>query len=159
MEKNSSKSKIIPPAMLENWVNMERKKLDKLVFTNGCFDIIHKGHIIYLEKAAKLGSHLIVGINSDISVKRLKGKNRPYQDESSRTLIMAAFQFVDFVITFNEDTPENIINKIIPDVLVKGGDYNIEDIVGYETVKNSGGTIKTIDFVEGYSSTKVINKL
>ncbi len=131
----------------------------KIVFTNGCFDLIHPGHVEYLEKAKSLGDVLIVGVNSDDSVKRLKGKNRPILSEKDRVLILSAFYFVDFVTIFNEDTPYDLIKLIIPDVLVKGGDWQIENIVGKDIVEKYGGIVKTIDFKENYSTTNIIKKI
>ena len=136
-----------------------RFKEEKIVFTNGCFDILHKGHIEYLAKAANLGDVLIIGLNSDESVKRLKGENRPVLDEESRAMALAAIGFVDNVVIFDEDTPYELIKKIQPDVLVKGADYNEDDIVGADIVKAKGGEIKTIEFVEGYSTSKIIDKI
>ncbi len=139
--------------LLDSWKNK------KVVFTNGCFDILHKGHIDYLAKASDLGDVLIVGLNSDASIKTLnKGKDRPLQDQSSRASVIASLQFVDKVILFNESTPESLINRIIPDVLVKGSDYKIEDIVGHQIVLENGGEVKTIDFIDGYSTTSIIQK-
>jgi len=129
-----------------------------MVFTNGCFDILHKGHIHYLSEASELGDILVVGLNSDQSVKRIKGENRPYQDENSRALVLAALSFVDYVVIFNEDTPHDLIKELGPEVLVKGGDYKAKEIVGYDTVISSGGEVVIIDFVEGYSSSSVIRK-
>jgi rfaE bifunctional protein nucleotidyltransferase chain/domain len=131
----------------------------KIVFTNGCFDILHRGHIIYLAKAASHGDIIIIGLNTDDSVKRIKGPSRPVQDEESRALILASLHFVDYVILFDEDTPYNLIKRIQPDVLVKGADYKPEDIVGYDIVTAKGGQVVTIDFVEGYSTTNVIKKM
>jgi len=131
----------------------------KIVFTNGCFDLIHRGHLDYLFKAKQLGDKLIVAINSDVSVKRLKGEERPIKPEIDRLLTMAAFSFVDAVVLFEDDTPKMVIDTLVPDVLVKGGDYNVKDIVGYDTVVNNGGEVKTIDFVEGSSSSHFINKI
>ncbi len=131
----------------------------EVVFTNGCFDLIHLGHIHYLEEAARLGNKLIIGLNSDDSVKRLKGKNRPINDEQSRAALLAAMYFVDMVIIFSEDTPLTLIEKITPDILVKGGDYTEEDIVGNQHVKAMGGEVKTIPFLEGYSSSSIIDKI
>ncbi len=136
-----------------------RFKEDKIVFTNGCFDILHKGHIEYLAKAANLGDVLIIGLNSDESVRRLKGENRPVLDEESRAMALAAIGFVDNVVIFDEDTPYELIKKIQPDVLVKGADYNEDDIVGADIVKAKGGEIKTIEFVDGYSTSKIIDKI
>ncbi len=131
----------------------------KIVFTNGCFDILHLGHIDYLSKAADLGNMLIVGLNTDESVKRIKGNNRPLQDEISRAMVLAALGFVDFVVFFGEDTPYELIKTTQPAILVKGADYKPEDIVGYDIVKNNGGEIVTVDFLEGYSTTAIENKM
>lgn len=130
----------------------------KIVFTNGCFDILHLGHVHYLSAAKDLGDILVIGLNSDDSVKRLKGENRPINTQYARALLLAALQFVDFVIVFDEDTPLNLIQQITPHVLVKGGDYKIEDVVGAEWVMAHGGKVEIVDFVEGYSSTNLIKK-
>lgn len=135
-----------------------RFKSKKVVFTNGCFDVLHRGHIEYLAKASDMGDFLIIGLNTDKSVKRLKGNNRPINNEYDRALLLSALQYVSAVVYFHEDTPYNLINHIQPDVLVKGGDYNLKDIVGYDIVKNKKGEIAIINFVEGYSSSSVINK-
>ncbi len=131
----------------------------KVVFTNGCFDIIHKGHLEYLSKAADLGNKLVIGLNSDSSVKRLKGECRPVNSEDCRALFLASLEYVDKVILFEEDTPYELIKFIKPDILVKGSDYKAEDIVGYDVVTNKGGCVKTIDFTDGYSSTSIIEKI
>lgn len=131
----------------------------KIVFTNGVFDLIHTGHITYLAQAAELGHKLIIGLNSDASVKRLKGESRPVNHQDSRALLLSAFFFIDAIVVFEEDTPANLINAVMPDVLVKGGDYTIENIVGAKEVVANGGEVKTINFVEGYSSTSIINKI
>lgn len=130
----------------------------KIVFTNGCFDILHLGHVHYLSAAKDLGDILVIGLNSDDSVKRLKGENRPINTQYARALLLAALQFVDFVIVFDEDTPLNLIQQITPHVLVKGGDYKIEDVVGADWVMAHGGKVEIVDFVEGYSSTNLIKK-
>ncbi|WP_294140096.1 D-glycero-beta-D-manno-heptose 1-phosphate adenylyltransferase [uncultured Sanguibacteroides sp.] len=140
-------------------LSLWRFKDERIVFTNGCFDILHKGHIEYLAQAANLGTKLIVGLNTDASVKRLKGENRPINNEDARALALASLIFVDEVIFFNTDTPYDLINYVQPDVLVKGGDYNPENIVGYDIVKAKNGKIVTIDFVEGYSTTSILNKI
>lgn len=132
---------------------------DKIVFTNGCFDILHKGHIEYLIKAASLGTKLVIGLNTDASVKRLKGDSRPVNDEKARALLLASLIFVDEVILFDTDTPRDLIDFIQPDVLVKGGDYKTEEIVGYDIVKAKGGEVITLDFIEGYSTTSTIEKM
>lgn len=132
---------------------------DKIVFTNGCFDIIHRGHIEYLAQAASLGNRLIIGLNTDSSVSTLKGPNRPVNDEQTRAEILAAFGFVDAVVFFSEETPINLITAIKPDVLVKGGDYNPDTIVGANVVKDNGGRVEVIPFVTGFSTSSIINKI
>ena len=139
-----------------NRIKAERKKI---VFTNGCFDLLHVGHVRYLAQAKKLGDFLIIGLNSDSSVKELKGEDRPINSFEDRATLLSAIESVDSVIMFEEQTPENLIKDIVPDILVKGGDYNIEDIVGYQTVMQNGGQVKTLSFYEGYSSTNYINKI
>jgi D-beta-D-heptose 7-phosphate kinase/D-beta-D-heptose 1-phosphate adenosyltransferase len=139
-----------------NRIKAERRKI---VFTNGCFDLLHVGHIRYLAQAKKLGDFLIIGLNSDSSVKELKGKDRPINSFDDRATLLSAIESVDLVIMFEEQTPENLIKDIVPDILVKGGDYNIEDIVGYQTVMQNGGQVKTLSFYDGYSSTNYINKI
>ncbi len=143
----------------ENTLSLWRFKDDKIVFTNGCFDILHKGHIEYLAKAASLGTKLVIGLNTDASVKRLKGDSRPVNDENARALLLASLVFVDKVILFDTDTPRDLIDFVQPDVLVKGGDYKPEEIVGYDIVKAKGGEIVTLDFVEGYSTTSLREKM
>jgi rfaE bifunctional protein nucleotidyltransferase chain/domain len=131
----------------------------KIVFTNGCFDLLHLGHVTYLEQSKSKGDFLIVGLNSDASVKRLKGAERPIKDELSRASILAALSSVDMVIVFEEDTPIDLISAVIPAVLVKGGDYKKEDIVGAGFVEGHGGSVDIIPFLEGHSSTDLINKI
>lgn len=131
----------------------------KVVFTNGVFDLLHIGHITYLAKAAELGDKLIIGLNADSSVKRIKGENRPVNDQNSRAAILAALFFVDAIVVFEEDTPLNLISTLLPDYLVKGADYTIENIVGATEVIANGGEVKTINFVEGYSSSSIIEKI
>jgi rfaE bifunctional protein nucleotidyltransferase chain/domain len=131
----------------------------KVVFTNGCFDIIHLGHVDYLEKARNLGDKLVLGLNTDDSVSRFKGPDRPLQDELSRARVLASFQFIDLVVLFNEDTPLTLISELLPDILVKGSDYLTENIVGADVVKRNGGVVKTIDFVSGYSTTRIVEKI
>lgn len=131
----------------------------RIVFTNGCFDVLHAGHIKYLSKAANLGDVLIIGLNTNSSVKRLKGESRPINDEIARAMVLGACFFVNAIVLFDEDTPYELIKFIQPDVLVKGSDYKPESIVGYDIVKNKGGEVVTIDFLEGYSSTSIINKM
>lgn len=135
------------------------KKQGKVVFTNGCFDIIHLGHVDYLEKARKLGQKLVVGLNTDASVQRLKGKTRPITDQTSRARVMASLEFVDAVILFDEDTPLELISYLKPDILVKGNDYTVENIVGADVVMKNGGTVETVPLVNGYSTSNVIEKI
>ncbi len=131
----------------------------KIVFTNGCFDIIHQGHLQSLHTAAEFGQYLIVGINSDQSVKRLKGQTRPINNTESRVQVMANLQMVDAVIVFEEDTPLELIKQIMPDVLVKGGDYTIDQIVGAAAVIANGGTVEIVPTKQGFSTTSIIEKM
>lgn len=153
------KSKIVDRdealSMLSIWHYMGLK----VVFTNGCFDIIHKGHVNYLSRAASLGDRMIVGLNSDRSVSTIKGPERPLQDEKSRAEIMASMFFVDAVVLFDEETPFELINFLKPDILVKGSDYTIDKIVGADIVLANGGRVETMDFIEGYSTTNIVNKI
>ncbi len=153
------KSKILTRESLQRQLAVWRFQEKKIVFTNGCFDLLHLGHIDYLSKAKDLGDVLIVGVNSDDSVRRLKGSNRPITDETSRSVIIASLQFVTAVVLFNEDTPYRLIKEVQPDVLVKGSDYKAEEIVGYDIVTAKGGTIHTIDFLKGYSTTEIVNRI
>jgi len=131
----------------------------KVVFTNGCFDLIHRGHIDSLSKAAALGDRLIVGLNSDVSVKILKGPNRPLIDQNSRAILVASLFMVDAVILFNEETPYELIKAIIPDVLVKGSEYQIEEIAGFDVVLAAGGQVERIELTEGFSTSDLIQKI
>ncbi|HQY19378.1 MAG TPA: D-glycero-beta-D-manno-heptose 1-phosphate adenylyltransferase [Ignavibacteria bacterium] len=131
----------------------------KLVFTNGCFDIIHKGHVSYLNQAKLMGDYLIVGLNSDKSVKKLKGDDRPVNNENDRAFILDNLKSVDFVIIFNEDTPYELIKLIVPDYLVKGGDWRKIDIVGSDIVTAAGGKVLSLNFINNYSSTGIIEKI
>lgn len=151
--------KILNREKLENQLAYWRFKDQKIVFTNGCFDLLHLGHIDYLSKAKDLGDVLIIGVNTDDSVRRLKGESRPITNENSRSTIMASLQFVNAVVLFDEDTPYELIKQLQPDVLVKGSDYKAEDIVGYDLVKAKGGEIVTIDFLEGYATTTIEDKI
>jgi D-beta-D-heptose 7-phosphate kinase/D-beta-D-heptose 1-phosphate adenosyltransferase len=144
---------------IEKICNSLREQNKKIVFTNGCFDILHRGHIEYLTKAKEFGDVLIVGLNSDTSVQRLKGKDRPINSESDRARILDALKPVDYVVIFEEDTPLRLIQMVKPDVLVKGGDYKVEEIVGSEFVMSYGGKVEIIPFVEGKSTTKIIQKI
>jgi D-beta-D-heptose 7-phosphate kinase/D-beta-D-heptose 1-phosphate adenosyltransferase len=130
----------------------------KIVFTNGCFDLLHVGHVRYLQEAKKLGDVLVIGVNSDASIKRLKGPARPVQTEEDRAEILAALGCVDFTVIFTEDTPKNLIEAVKPDVLVKGGDWKIDQIVGSDFVLMNGGKVLSLQFVDGKSTTKLIEK-
>ena len=151
--------KILDDKSLEEKLNLWRKEGKTIVFSNGCFDILHRGHVEYLSKAADLGDILIIGLNTDASVKRLKGPTRPVNDEKARAVVLAALEFVDAVIFFEEDTPYDLIKFVQPDVLVKGKDYKAEDIVGYDIVVGNGGRVETIELVDGFSTTNTIEKM
>lgn len=132
---------------------------EKVVFTNGCFDIMHLGHIDYLEKARNQGTKLIVGLNTDSSVRKLKGSGRPINSEEARARMLAALSFVDMVVYFSEDTPYNLIKQLKPDILTKGSDYLAENIIGADIVIENGGKVCTINLVEGFSTSKIIDKI
>ena len=151
--------KILDDKSLEEMLNLWREEGKTIVFSNGCFDILHRGHVEYLSKAADLGDVLIIGLNTDSSVKRIKGPSRPVNDEKARAVVLAALEFVDAVIFFEEDTPYNLIKYVQPDVLVKGKDYKAEDIVGYDIVVGNGGRVETIELVDGFSTTNTIEKM
>ncbi|MCB0346815.1 MAG: D-glycero-beta-D-manno-heptose 1-phosphate adenylyltransferase [Bdellovibrionales bacterium] len=136
-----------------------RERKDKIVFTNGCFDILHAGHARYLAAARELGDCLVVGLNSDASVRRIKGSKRPIVPQAERAELLIALACVDFVLIFDEDTPLNLIEAVRPDVLVKGGDWKVEDIVGGPFVSSYGGTVASLPFHEGYSTTNIIEKI
>ncbi len=135
-----------------------RAQNKKIVFTNGVFDLLHVGHVRYLQEAQRLGDILFIGVNADASVKRLKGPTRPIQNESDRAEILAALKAVEFTVIFTEDTPENLIHLVRPDILVKGGDWKIETIVGAPFVMSYGGQVMSLQFVDGRSTTKIIEK-
>ena len=139
--------------------NIWRFQDKRVVFTNGCFDLLHLGHIDYLIKAADLGDRLIIGLNSDASTTRLKGPTRPINDERSRSTILAALFFVDAVVLFDEETPYHLIDMVKPDILVKGADYKIDEIAGADLVIAAGGEVKLIDYLPGYSTTAIEKKI
>ncbi len=139
--------------------NLRKQGSIKIAFTNGCFDILHRGHVEYLEKAKEKADVLIVGLNSDESVRLLKGEGRPYVSEGDRAFILSRLEAVDIVCIFNEDTPLELIKKAQPDVLIKGGDYTVDTIVGREIVESSGGKVLTIPLVTGRSTTSILNKI
>lgn len=152
-------SKIIDINHIDPLITFWNLKSQKIVFTNGCFDILHRGHVEYLAQAASQGDVLVIGLNTDSSVRRIKGPTRPVQDEYARAILLASLSFVSAVIFFDEETPYNLIKRVQPDILVKGSDYKAEDIVGYDIVKAKGGEVVTIDFIDGYSTTSIIEKL
>lgn len=141
--------------VLKQW----RQSGDSVVFTNGCFDLVHRGHIDSLAKAAEFGDRLIVGLNSDASVRLLKGENRPLVDQQSRAVLLASMLMVDAVILFDEETPYNLIKSLLPDVLVKGNEYKLEEIAGYDIVLASGGKVERIELTEGFSTSDIIRKI
>ncbi|MBW6515682.1 MAG: D-glycero-beta-D-manno-heptose 1-phosphate adenylyltransferase [Candidatus Cloacimonetes bacterium] len=145
--------------VLEEMVRKLQKWNKKIVFTNGCFDIIHAGHIKYLYQAKSFGDVLIIGLNSDASVRRIKGEERPINKETDRALVLAALEVVDYIVIFEEDTPYELIKKLSPNVLVKGGDWLVKDIVGSEIVLASGGEVKSLPYYEGHSTTNILKKL
>lgn len=136
-----------------------KRDRETIVFTNGCFDILHSGHVLYLQEAAKLGTKLIVAINSDASVKRLKGEERPINDLLSRMTVIAALQSVDLVVSFDDDTPYDLIKNWMPNVLVKGGDWPVEKIIGHDVVLAAGGRVLSLSFKDGFSTTAIIEKM
>jgi rfaE bifunctional protein nucleotidyltransferase chain/domain len=138
---------------------LKESEAKNVVFTNGCFDILHAGHVLYLEEARALGDILIVGLNSDASVKRLKGSSRPINPERERAMVLAALEAVSYVCIFEDDTPYNLIQSINPDILVKGGDWQTQDIVGSDIVLAKGGQVRSLSFTEGLSSSNVIAKI
>ncbi len=153
-------SKIFPDfKTFENTLKAWRENNETIVFTNGCFDIVHHGHVDSMVKAAEMGTKLIVGLNDDKSVEILKGRNRPILSVESRAIVLAAFCFVDAVIIFPEETPADLIAQIIPDILVKGNQYQIHEIAGSDTVLAHGGQVKTLDLVPGISTSDIIDKI
>jgi rfaE bifunctional protein nucleotidyltransferase chain/domain len=150
------KSKIYTWDHLQRQLAIWRFKSKKIVFSNGCFDVLHLGHIEYLSRARDLGTLLIVGLNSDDSVRRIKGPHRPVNNEEARAVTLAALSFVDAVILFDEDTPYDLIKLVQPDILVKGKDYDGKEIIGSDVVKGKGGEVVTIELTKGYSTTHTI---
>lgn len=143
--------------MLDQFLTENKGK--RIVFTNGCFDILHRGHVTYLAEAKKLGDRLVIGLNSDESVKRLKGPQRPINNQNDRQYVLSQLKSVDFVEIFDEDTPLNLILKVRPNILVKGGDWKIDQIVGAREVIADGGDVFSLNFVDGYSTTSIIHKI
>ncbi len=153
------KSKILQGEEFARKLAYWRFKGYKIVFTNGCFDILHAGHVEYLSKAASEGDILIIGLNSDDSVRRLKGASRPINNQDARALLIASLGFVSAVVIFGEDTPYELIKTVQPDILIKGSDYKPKEIVGYDILTAKGGLVKTVDLVEGFSTTSIEQKI
>ena len=155
----STINKIVALSVAKDTVSQRQNDGKAVVFSNGCFDILHAGHVDYLEKSREKGDFLVIGLNTDASVKRLKGNNRPINDEISRARVLAGLGFVDLVVLFHEDTPYELIKALKPNVLVKGKDYEISNIVGADIVLENGGKVETIELTEGLSTTSVIDKI
>lgn len=159
MQHIHTENKILSPeqahAQIETWKNLG----NDVIFTNGCFDILHIGHVDYLQKAKNIGGKLIIAVNTDASVKRIKGSKRPIVDQTARMRVLASLEFVDCITWFDEDTPLDLITYLKPNVLVKGNDYSIETIVGADVVISNGGRVDTIPLVEGYSTSNIIDKI
>ncbi|WP_069660855.1 D-glycero-beta-D-manno-heptose 1-phosphate adenylyltransferase [Arcticibacter eurypsychrophilus] len=151
--------KILSLQQISPLINVWKFLDKKIVFTNGCFDLLHLGHIDYLAKAAALGNKLVIGLNTDSSVSRIKGPSRPIMDQKSRAALLASLFFVDAVVLFDESTPADLITAIMPDILVKGADYTVDQIVGADIVLANGGEVKTIPFLDGYSTSSIERKI
>lgn len=151
------RNKIVEPSFFNK--HEEELHQKSIVFTNGCFDLLHVGHVTYLAQAKALGDVLVIGLNSDDSVRRLKGPNRPVNEQNARALVLAALESVDYVVFFDEDTPYDIITHVKPDILVKGGDYKIDNIVGGDFVRARGGQVLTIPFVDGFSTSNILEQI
>ncbi|MEQ9285793.1 MAG: D-glycero-beta-D-manno-heptose 1-phosphate adenylyltransferase [Cyclobacteriaceae bacterium] len=147
-----------PEQMLETIKNWKNDGFP-IIFTNGCFDILHVGHVDYLQQAKNLGGKLVIGVNTDESVRRIKGQDRPIVDEQARMRVLASLEFVDGVTWFDDDTPLELISLLLPDVLIKGNDYSIDNIVGADVVMKNGGRVDTIPLVEGYSTSSIVDKI
>jgi rfaE bifunctional protein nucleotidyltransferase chain/domain len=157
---NQLKEKLVSQDQALKELKAWREKNKKIVFTNGCFDIIHPGHIDYLSQARDLGDILVLGLNTDQSVRRLnKGSNRPINDERTRAYVLAGLASVDLIVFFDEETPYNLIKLLQPNVLVKGKDYEVEKIIGFDILKENGGEVITIPFLDGYSTSSLIKKI
>ena len=152
-------NKIFDLQLLMKKIEKWRSENKKIVFTNGCFDLIHLGHIEILARSSDLGDKLIIGVNSDLSIKKLKGKNRPIIQESSRIKQLSALEFVDAVVLFDEETPIKLIETIKPDVITKGGDYTAKNVIGNEVVSQKNGEVVIIPLTQGFSTTSILNKI
>ena len=158
-EQRFTDHKIISLDEIGSRVRSWRKGAQKLVFTNGCFDILHSGHVRYLQTAAGFGDILVLGLNSDSSVRKLKGPLRPIMTQDDRAYLLSAVEAIDCIVIFDEETPAKLIQSVNPDVLVKGGDYLPKDVVGYDTVKENGGCVKIVPYVEGKSTSGIVNSI
>ena len=158
-EKSFTDHKIISLEEIGNRVQSWRSESKKLVFTNGCFDILHTGHVRYLQTAAGFGDILVLGLNSDSSVRKLKGPHRPIMTQADRADLLSAIEAIDCIVIFDDETPSRLIQSVSPDVLVKGGDYLPEDVVGYDTVTENGGCVKIVPYVEGKSTSGIVNSI
>ena len=152
-------SKIYTLSDLKIQTDKWKEKGDKIVFTNGCFDLVHRGHIEVLANTADLGDRLVIGLNSDISIQELKGEKRPIIDENSRAILIASLQFVDAIVLFSEETPEKLIETIIPNILAKGGDYKVTEIAGHKLVLENGGEVILVPRINGFSTTNIVDKI
>ena len=158
-EQTFTDHKIISLEEISSRVLSWRKEARKLVFTNGCFDILHSGHVRYLQTAAGFGDILLLGLNSDSSIKKIKGPRRPIITQDDRAYLLSAIEAIDCIVIFDEDTPAKLIHTVSPDVLVKGGDYLPKDVVGYDTVTENGGCVKIVPYVEGKSTSGIVNSI
>ncbi len=156
---NIKANKIVERSNINELIKAERDKAKKVVFTNGCFDILHAGHVTYLQEAAKYGDILIIGLNSDISVRQIKGEKRPIVGQVQRAKVLSALECVDYVVIFDEPDPESLIKRIAPDVLVKGADWSEDKIIGADFVKKLGGTVERVDLVPEISTTTIIERI
>lgn len=154
-----TEKKIAPPGQMLKTINDWKKDGFPVIFTNGCFDILHVGHVDYLQQAKNLGGKLVIGVNTDESVKRIKGPDRPIVDEQARMRVLASLEFVDGVTWFDNNTPLELISLLLPDILIKGNDYSIDNIVGADVVMKNGGRVDTIPMVEGYSTSNIVDKI
>ena len=157
--KNSIHDVLLSESQAKQIIERAKQDAKTVVMTNGCFDILHQGHVTYLKKARSMGSLLIVAINSDASVKKLKGASRPINSIDARATVLSALGSVDYVVSFDEETPIELYKNLLPDVLVKGGDYQVEEIIGYEEIIANGGRVTTIPFVEGYSTSSIVSRI
>lgn len=152
-------NKIVEYSKIDKIASTLKKSAKTIVFTNGCFDILHPGHIDLLAKCSEMGDYLIVGVNSDSSIKRLKGPDRPVNNQDARIIVLASLQFIDYLTIFDADTPIELIKKIKPEILVKGGDWDANNIVGSDFVRSYGGKVEIVPFIEGYSTSSIIEKI